>query len=110
MDHTKAMISCDLHDYIEIACMYHFSIELTLKNGECVSGVADTVVIKQEVIKQEVIRQEVIRKKVTAKEKQECIWLVDENKNPILVPLSTLASMHAITPNSHFDMITFNEK
>lgn len=99
------MISCDLHDYIEIACLYHFSVELTLKNGECVSGVADTVVIKQKVIRQE----------VTDKEKQEYIRLisenkVDENKIPMLIPLSTLASMRAITPNSHFDMISFNEK
>lgn len=93
------MISCDLHDTIEIACMYHFSVELTLKNGECVSGIADTIVIKKE---------------VTNKDRQECIRLVDntqadEKKSPLLIPLSTLAFMRALTPNSHFNTISFDE-
>ena len=93
------MISCDLYDIIEIACMYHFSVELTLKNGECVSGIADTIVIDKE---------------VTNKDRQECIRLVDdmqvdEKKSPLLIPLSTLAFMRALTPNSHFNTIDFDE-
>lgn len=34
------MISCNQYDYIEIACMHHLSIELILKNGDGVCGVA----------------------------------------------------------------------
>ena len=34
------MISCNQYDYIEIACMHNLSIELILKNGDGVCGVA----------------------------------------------------------------------
>lgn len=38
------MISCNQHDYIEIICMYHYPIQLTLKSGEVIQGIAvDTV-------------------------------------------------------------------
>lgn len=34
------MISCNQHDYIEIVCMYHYPIKLTLKSGDIIQGVA----------------------------------------------------------------------
>lgn len=34
------MISCNQHDYIEIVCVYHYPIQLTLKSGEVIQGVA----------------------------------------------------------------------
>ena len=34
------MISCNHYDYIEIACMHRLNIELVLKNGDSVCGVA----------------------------------------------------------------------
>jgi len=34
------MISCDLHDYIEISCMYRLPIELQLKEGVTQQGTA----------------------------------------------------------------------
>ena len=34
------MISCNQHDYIEIVCMYHYPIKLTLKSGDIIEGVA----------------------------------------------------------------------
>lgn len=34
------MISCDQHDYIEIVCMYHYTITLTMKSGEVINGTA----------------------------------------------------------------------
>ncbi|HSC66818.1 MAG TPA: Rho-binding antiterminator [Cellvibrio sp.] len=34
------MISCDQHDYIEIVCMYHYPIKLTLKSGAVLQGTA----------------------------------------------------------------------
>ncbi|XQF91463.1 Rho-binding antiterminator (plasmid) [Pseudoalteromonas espejiana] len=33
-------ISCNHYDYIEIACMHRLNIELVLKNGDGVCGVA----------------------------------------------------------------------
>ena len=39
------LISCQLHDYIEIACLYGYRVRLTLKSGETIEGKAiDTVV------------------------------------------------------------------
>ncbi|MFP3423930.1 Rho-binding antiterminator [Pseudoalteromonas sp. SIMBA_162] len=47
------MIRCNHYDYIEIACMHHLNIELILKNGDVVCGVAaDT---KRNALKQECI-------------------------------------------------------
>jgi Rho-binding antiterminator len=34
------MISCNQHDYIEIVCMYHYPIKLTLKSGDIIEGIA----------------------------------------------------------------------
>lgn len=34
------MISCNQHDYIEIVCMYHYPIKLTLKSGDIIQGIA----------------------------------------------------------------------
>lgn len=34
------MISCNAHDYIEIVCMYHFPIKITMKSGEIVECTA----------------------------------------------------------------------
>ncbi|WP_457749238.1 Rho-binding antiterminator [Sulfurimonas sp.] len=34
------MISCQHYDYIEIACMYHYTIKLTMKSGAVVEGKA----------------------------------------------------------------------
>lgn len=34
------MISCNQHDYIEIVCMYHYQIKLTLKSGDIIEGIA----------------------------------------------------------------------
>lgn len=34
------MISCDQHDYIEIACMYRYPIKLTMKSGSVIECTA----------------------------------------------------------------------
>jgi len=34
------MISCNQHDHIEIVCMYHYPIKLTLKSGDIIQGIA----------------------------------------------------------------------
>ena len=34
------MVSCNEHDYIEIACMYNYHVELTMKSGECIKCIA----------------------------------------------------------------------
>lgn len=34
------MISCNQHDHIEIVCIYHYPLKLTLKSGEVIEGIA----------------------------------------------------------------------
>lgn len=36
------MLKCDLHDYIEIVCLYHYPLKLTLSSGAVLSGTALT--------------------------------------------------------------------
>lgn len=34
------MLSCDLHDYLEIICMFHYEVLITVKNGTDIEGKA----------------------------------------------------------------------
>ena len=83
------MISCSLYDYIEIACMYHFSIKLTLENGDVINGTAlDTFYNVG---------------------KEESMKLLCENGEQTVV-LAKLVSMQALVKNPHFDVVEFRHK
>ena len=80
------MLSCELHDYVEIACLYRFEIILKLRNKKSVQGIATTT--------------------ETTPDKQE--WLFLENKGQIQkFNLTELVSMQAMTTNQHFDRVDF---
>ena len=83
---TSNMISCNLHDYVEIACMYGFEIELGLKSQDKVVGKAKTVQLDSN--------------------KQECL-IVDDNERVQSIPLENVKTMRAITPNPHFSSVSF---
>ncbi|MCC4264303.1 Rho-binding antiterminator [Oceanimonas baumannii] len=75
------MMSCEQHDYLEIACLYHYEVRLTLTTGEYITGVAlDTC------------RDE---------NKVECLKL-NTGQQVRLLPLPDLVSMTATGPNPHF--------
>lgn len=38
-------ISCNLHDYLEIACMYHYQVKIELKDNQLLEGKAMDIVI-----------------------------------------------------------------
>jgi len=81
------MMSCDQHDYVEIACMYHYSIKLTLKSGAEIEGHAlDTQRNEQQ---------------------QECIKMQFENSTS-LVLLDSIIQMEAQIDNPHFHVIRFH--
>ena len=80
------MISCAVHDYVEIACMYHFTVKLVLKNGQTVEGKAVQTVINEC--------------------KEECVVLDTETGNKEIV-LEQIISMGAVTKNPHFEKIDF---
>lgn len=80
------MISCDLHDYIEIACMFRYPIKLTLQSGEMIEGTALDTVLNEH--------------------KDECIK-VAVNGNERLVILTELELLEVAVDNPHFQRVSF---
>ncbi len=78
-------IACELHDYIEVACMYGYQLKLVLKDGQVVEGRA--VDIEQSTDKHE--------------------WLVISNGETRKVDLITLAKMQVLTPQAKFTEVVF---
>ena len=83
------MISCNHYDYIEIACMHHLSVELILKNGDSVCGVATDT--KRNALK------------------QECI-AINVNGELKLIVLTTISLLKARESNPYFDHVDFDVK
>ncbi|EGG99323.1 Rho-specific inhibitor of transcription termination (YaeO) [gamma proteobacterium IMCC2047] len=85
------MISCDLHDYIEIACMYRLPVELELKDGVIQQGTAMD-----------------IAKNASG---EECLLLADNQDDSSaesrLVVLDQIKTMRALVSNPHFDVVNF---
>jgi Rho-binding antiterminator len=80
------MISCHLYDYIEIACLYTYPIQLTLKNAEIINGEAiDTA---------------------RNTNSEECIKVKVENKN-VLIALSSITVLEIKVKNPHFEKVRF---
>lgn len=88
------MISCNQYDYIEIVCLFRYPIELKLKNGNTILGIAlDTARNAQQ---------------------QECIKLGNLNSHhkeitaTQLIHLDDIASLRVCIDNPHFQSIDFN--
>ena len=79
-------ISCDIHDYVEIACLYRFEVELILANGETVRGHAQTT--------------------RSVKGLHEYL-IIDSGRKTIEVDLASITSMRACDNNPHFDLVRF---
>ncbi|MGR7922947.1 Rho-binding antiterminator [Zobellella denitrificans] len=81
------MMSCDQHDYLEIACLYRYRIRLTLASGNQLTGIAlDT-------------RRD--------GDRQECLLLGTGGAEQ-LVRLAELTRMEALTDNPHFRAVDFD--
>ncbi|GAA0681261.1 Rho-binding antiterminator [Marinobacterium maritimum] len=80
------MMSCDQHDYIEIACTFRYPVRLTLKSGAIIEGKAlDT--------QRNEARQECLKLRVAGVEN--------------LVVLEEIRRMEACTENPHFQVVSF---
>lgn len=80
------MISCHIHDYIEIACMYQIGIKLTLQDDS-----------------------EFIGKGITThynNQKEECMT-IKTNSGTIDIVLTKIKTMTALDENSHFQTVIF---
>ena len=78
------MIKCDVHDYVEIACLYKIEVLLTLLSGEEITGVASTTSINSD--------------------KQELLVIIQGDDTKAVV-LETIKNMQALTSNPHFSSV-----
>lgn len=82
---SKGTIACDLHDYIEIACLYHYQLKLTFKDQQTMEGKAiDTL---------------------TSIEKRE--YLIIDNGQRQQIELNRLKKLQVLTPNAQFREVIF---
>lgn len=78
-------ISCDLHDHIEVVCMYGYQVRLELKNQQVIEGKAVDI--------------------ITSPEKDE--YLLIKNEEEQKVALTQLAKLQVLTPNARFKVVDF---
>jgi Rho-binding antiterminator len=80
------MLHCDLHDYLEIACMYNYRVELVFKTGATVEGKAMDVKLNDG--------------------RKECISILVADALMLIV-VTDLVSMQARDENPHFSLVNF---
>ena len=83
---TQQIIDCELHDYIEVACMYGYQVRLILKNQQIFEGKAKDI--------------------VTTAEKREFL-IIDNEQGSQEVELIQLKKMQILTPNAQFKEVVF---
>lgn len=79
-------LSCDLHDYLEIICMFHYQVKVTIKEGLQYEGEAKDVGRDQR--------------------KEECLILINEEQN-IFIPTNQLKSIDVLTTGARFSHVDF---
>jgi|TARA_B110000977_G_C10893809_1_gene422494 Rho-binding antiterminator len=80
------MLHCDLHDYLEIACMYNYRVKLVFKTGATVEGKAMDVKLNDS--------------------RKECISMLVADALMLIV-VTDLVSMQARDENPHFSLVKF---
>ncbi len=79
-------ISCELHDYLEIACMYGYRVKLTLKDQQIIEGKAVDV--------------------LTTAEKREYM-VIDNGREQQQIEVNQFSKMQVLTANAKFKEISF---
>jgi Rho-binding antiterminator len=79
-------LSCELHDYLELACLYGYRVRLTLKNHQSIEGKALDA--------------------LSTAEKREYL-VIDTGHGQQRIELNKLAKMQALTPNAKFKDVYF---
>lgn len=80
------MLQCDLHDYIEIVCLYQYPLRLTLVDGQQLHGSALTTGYNAQ--------------------RQECLSLRQSN-GELQVVLDDIALLEVTIPNPHLQQVRF---
>ncbi|MDP1557974.1 MAG: Rho-binding antiterminator [Nitrosomonas sp.] len=82
---SQDAISCELHDFIEVACMYGYQVRLELKDQQVFEGKA---------------------RDITTSEKREYLIISNEQQQQ-QVELTQLVRMQVLTPNARFTEVNF---
>lgn len=80
------MISCNLYDYIEIACMHRYPLKITMQNSEVIEGVALDTSLDNE--------------------RNECIKIQQENQIRLVI-LQQITELEVLKQNPHFSHVSF---
>jgi Rho-binding antiterminator len=80
------MITCSEYDYIELACLFHYPVKLTMKAGESITGIA--------------------RDTVRNAGREECL-LISVNKIERSIVLTDISKLEVLIENDHFTEIVF---
>lgn len=84
------ILNCDLHDYLEIACLYQYHVTLILRSGDEYRGIPQTTCAKTK-----------------GDTKYEVLIFKCDDGDTIDVDLLQLTSMQVNTPNEKFTHISF---
>lgn len=80
-------ISCEQYDYIEIACLFHYSVTVYLNNGNLIEGKAFTTRINQ-------LREEEL--------------VLSVNDQQLNVRIDDVDRLQVTTPNAKFSQIVLS--
>lgn len=80
------MISCPQYDYVEIACMYKFPIQITLKSGKVLTGRAEDTRINNE--------------------REECLVLKMDVSEAVII-MTNIKKLKVMIHNPHFSQVEF---
>ena len=80
-------IQCQIYDYIEIACMRHYQLDIELTSGETITGKAITTKIKN---------------------KQEFIVIETENEEKQEIRLDLVNSIEPLNENAEFGRVAIS--
>ncbi|CAB5524439.1 Rho-binding antiterminator [Citrobacter werkmanii] len=79
-------IDCDLHDYLEVACLYHYWLRIELTDGTCMNARALTT--------------------CTTRDKEEFL-LVECHDNQQKIRLDRLSAIATLTAGATFSVVGF---
>jgi len=85
---TRPILNCELHDYLEIACLFKIDVELLLANGSSYVGTPLTT--------------------HSDNGEEFLAFRSRENKTTVDILTLSLESMRALNPNTHFDRVVFS--
>ncbi|MBK6618807.1 MAG: Rho-binding antiterminator [Nitrosomonas sp.] len=83
---TNELISCELHDYIEVVCMYRYQIRLVLKDDSTIEGKARDI--------------------LTTPDKKEFL-LLEADGGSQQIELTKLRKLEVLSPNPQFREVVF---